>query len=137
MVNIHKQKLNIYLFIFDGVGSSLLVCSEQKPLSSCGPWASHCSAGLLIAVASLVVEHGLWGTRASIAVACGLNSCGSPVLQHSLSSCVRQTLLLGGTWDLPRQGSNPCLLHWQVDSLPQSHQGSPQKLNNFKSVKGS
>ena len=23
------------------------------------------------------------------------------------------------------QGSNPCLLHWQVDSLPQSHQGSP------------
>ena len=23
------------------------------------------------------------------------------------------------------QGSNPCLLHWQVDSLPLSHQGSP------------
>ena len=22
------------------------------------------------------------------------------------------------------QGSNPCLLHWQVDSLPLSHQGS-------------
>ena len=27
------------------------------------------------------------------------------------------------------QGSNPCLLHWQADSLPLSHQGSPtQKL---------
>ena len=25
----------------------------------------------------------------------------------------------------PGQGSNPCLLHWQVDSLPLSHQGSP------------
>ena len=25
----------------------------------------------------------------------------------------------------PDQGSNPCLLHWQVDSLPLSHQGSP------------
>ena len=25
----------------------------------------------------------------------------------------------------PTQGSNPCLLHWQVDSLPLSHQGSP------------
>ena len=24
------------------------------------------------------------------------------------------------------QGSNPCLLHWQADSLPLSHQGSPQ-----------
>ena len=23
----------------------------------------------------------------------------------------------------PNQGSNPCLLHWQVDSLPLSHQG--------------
>ena len=25
----------------------------------------------------------------------------------------------------PTQGSNPLLLHWQVDSLPLSHQGSP------------
>jgi len=25
---------------------------------------------------------------------------------------------------LPTQGSNLCLLHWQVDSLPQNHQGS-------------
>ena len=25
----------------------------------------------------------------------------------------------------PTQGSNPCLLHWQVDSLPLSHLGSP------------
>ena len=25
------------------------------------------------------------------------------------------------------QGSNSCLLHWQVDSLPPSHQGSPYR----------
>ena len=25
----------------------------------------------------------------------------------------------------PTQGSNSCLLHWQVDSSPSSHQGSP------------
>ena len=25
----------------------------------------------------------------------------------------------------PTQRSNPCLLHWQVDSLPLRHQGSP------------
>ena len=27
--------------------------------------------------------------------------------------------------DLPRPGIEPCLLLWQVDSLPLSHQGSP------------
>ena len=26
---------------------------------------------------------------------------------------------------VPDQGSNPCLLHWQADSLPLSHQESP------------
>jgi len=32
---------------------------------------------------------------------------------------------------IPDQGLNPCLLHWQVDSLPPSHQGSPL-LQDFK-----
>ena len=32
-------------------------------------------------------------------------------------------LLLQGIF--PKQGSNPWLLHWQADSLPLSHQGSP------------
>ena len=27
------------------------------------------------------------------------------------------------------QGSNPCLVHWQVDSLPLSHLGGPTHLN--------
>ena len=30
---------------------------------------------------------------------------------------------------LPTQGSNPCLLHWQADSLPVSYQGSPKSFN--------
>ena len=29
--------------------------------------------------------------------------------------------------DLLNQGSNLCLLHWQADSLPLSHLGSPEK----------
>ena len=29
----------------------------------------------------------------------------------------------------PTQGSDPHLLHWQVDSLPLSHQGSPCDIN--------
>ena len=32
------------------------------------------------------------------------------------------------------QGSNPCFLHWQVYSLPLSHQGSPEKLGGKKVV---
>ena len=28
----------------------------------------------------------------------------------------------------PTQGLNPCLLHWQADSLPLSHQRSPQNF---------
>ena len=33
--------------------------------------------GLLIAVASLVGEHGLWGAWASVVIACGFHSCGT------------------------------------------------------------
>ena len=29
----------------------------------------------------------------------------------------------------PTQESNPCLLHWQADSLPRNHQGSPDSKN--------
>ena len=45
--------------------------------------------GLLTVVASLVVEHGLWGHRLSCSVAYGI---------------------------LADQGSNLCPLHWQEDS---------------------
>ena len=43
--------------------------------------------GLLIVVASLVAEHRLSGTQASVAVAQGLISCGSQAPEHRLSSC--------------------------------------------------
>ena len=32
----------------------------------------------------------------------------------------------------PTQGSNPCFLHWQVDSLPLSHLGSPAVIMKVK-----
>ena len=56
------------------------------------------------------------GVQALVSVARGLNSCGSQALKHRFNSCGAQTWLLHGMWDLPRSGSNPCLLHWQVDS---------------------
>ena len=49
--------------------------------------ASRGCSGLLIAVASLVVEHGALGAQASVVVARGLNSCGSRALECRLSSC--------------------------------------------------
>ena len=51
--------------------------------------------GLLIVVASLVVEHGLLGVRASVVAA------------RSLSSCGAWASLLRGMWDIPRPGLEP------------------------------
>ena len=48
---------------------------------------------------------------------------GSVVEAPGLQSCGAQAKLLCGMWDL--LGSDMCFLHWQVPSLPLSHQGSP------------
>ena len=37
----------------------------------------------------------------------------------------------------PDQGSNPCLLYWQTDSLPLSHQGSPFMQTLLKTLNSS
>ena len=89
----NKNKLSIDLgiffnnflsfFIFGCAGSSLLhrllsSCINQGLLSSCSAW-------LLVAVASLVAEHGLWGTWASVVAAQGLQSTGSAVKAQGLS----------------------------------------------------
>ena len=75
--------------------------------------------GLPLAVAFLVVEHRLWGERASVVAVPGLPSTGSLVVRHELSCSEACGIFLD-------QGSNPCLLHRQADSLPLSHQGSPK-----------
>ena len=60
---------------------------------------------LLTAVASLVAAPRLWST-------------GSAVVGHECNCSATCGIF-------PDQGSNLCLLHWQADSLPQGHQGSP------------
>ena len=65
--------------------------------------------GLLSAVASLVVERGFWGAWASV------------VVGHGLSCSVACEIFLD-------QASNSCPLHWQVNSYPLLHQGSPASL---------
>ena len=87
----------IYLCIIFGCAESLLLCGLFPFVASGGR--------SVVAVASLV-EGGLRGMPASARAARGL-SC----------SAIRGIF--------PDQGSNPCLLHWQVDSPPLSYQGSP------------
>ena len=62
---------------------------------------------LLTAAASAVAERGLYGPRA-------ISSCGTRGLSCSEVCGI-----------FPNPGSNPCLLHWQADSLPLSHQRGP------------
>ena len=101
----------ILIFFFCCAGSSslhrlsLVVVSRGSSLVA--------MLGLLIAVASLdtehrLLEHGLqWLLHASSVVVARGPSC--------FEAC---GIFLG-------QGSNPCTLHWPVNSYPLYHQGSP------------
>ena len=118
--DLRTLKNNFYLCVYfwlccDGFFSS---CEEWGLLSS-SVWTSH-------ATASLVVEYGLQACRlqqlchvGSVVAAPGLQSTGSVAVAHRLSCFKACGIFLD-------QGSNPCFLHWQVDSLPVSHQGRPQ-----------
>ena len=78
-----------------------------RAFSSCGkrgPLFIAMRGPLTIAV-SLVAKH-------------RLRRAGSVIVAHGLSRSAACGIL-------PDQGSNPCPLHWQADSQPLSHQGSP------------
>ena len=62
---------------------------------------------LLTAVASLVAEHRLWGTQASVVSACRLRSCGLWTLEPRLGSCGTWAYLLQSIWDLLGPGIKP------------------------------
>ena len=63
--------------------------------------------------------------------ALGLSCCRSRAPEHRLSSCGARVQLPLACGIFPDQGLNPCLLHWQADSLPLSHQGSPRLIFYF------
>ena len=81
-------------------GFSLVAASGGHPLL-----ATH---RLLIAVASLVVEHGFYGA--------GLKSCGSWALDQVLTVVVRGLSCPVACRIFLDQVSNPCVLHWKADS---------------------
>ena len=84
--------------------------------------------GLSLVVASRVHSSsrcaGLSLSRPLLLRSTGSRHEGSVVVAHGPSCSVACGIS-------PGQGSNPCPLHWQADSQPLRHQGSPQ---NFKSL---
>ena len=100
-----KYVLFIYVFIYLFLAvlgicqcTNFSSCGEQGLLSSCGPWAFHCSGFSCC---------GAWGPET-----------GSAVVTQGLSCLSACGIFLD-------QGLNPCPLHWQVDSQPLDHKGLP------------
>ena len=107
--------LFIYLFLF--LAALGLRCCTRA-FSNCGERGIFFLVvrGFLIAVASLVAEHGLYAHglqqlqhAGSVVVARGLQSTGSVVVAHRLSCSAACGIFLD-------QGSNLCPLHQQADS---------------------
>ena len=112
-----KNKFIYFIYLF--LAALGLRCCVRA-FCSCSEWGPLLIAvhRLLIAVASCCRAWAL-GTWASVVVARGLQSTASAAVAH-WHSCSRAC---GIFLD---QGSNPHPLHWQADSQPLHHQGSPR-----------
>ena len=95
-----------WAFVTAGAFPSL---REQGLLSSLGARASHCSSFSCCRAQPP-------GHVGAAAAAPWLSS------RTALSCCTTCGIL-------PDQGWNPCLLHWQADAFPLSHQGSPGHIS--------
>ena len=99
-----KKFTFFYLFIYDCVESSFL-CEGLSPVAASGDHSSSRCAGLSLSRPLL-----LWIT--------GSRRAGSVIVAHGPSCSVACGIF-------PDRGLNPCPLHWQADSQPLRHQGSP------------
>ena len=91
-------------------GCSGLPCSCSARVSPCGSFFG-CGAEVL-------------GHAGAVGLTPRLCSCSSQALEHKLSGCGHGLSCSMASGFFLDQGLNPCLLYWQVDSLPLSHQGS-------------
>ena len=105
----------LYLFIYHGC-AGLPCCSGFSLIVANGSF-------------SLVVVCGLLSLQSTGCRTLRLHQLQSQALEHRLNSCDAlgpiapcRSVVCG---IFPDQRPNPCLLHWQVDSSPLSHQGSP------------
>ena len=97
--------LFIYLFIYFWLCWVFVSVRGLSPVAASGGLSSSRCAGL-----SLSWPLPLWSTSSRRAC--------SVVVAHGPSRSAACGIF-------PDQGSNPCPLHWQVDSQPLCHQGSP------------
>ena len=108
LVFLWRLKKILKTFIFGCAGSSLLSLVAASGSSS--GQASHCGGFSCCRAQAL-------GAQALVAVGHVLSSCCSGVVAHRPSCSASRGIL-------PGQELNLRHLHWQVDSLPLSHQGS-------------
>ena len=101
--------LFIYLFIYFWLCWVFVSVRGLSPVVASGGHSSSRCVGLSLS-RPLVAEHS--SRRA-----------GSVVVVHGLSCSTACGIFLD-------QGSNPCPLHWQADSQPLRHQGSPPVILN-------
>ena len=94
----------IYLFIY-GCAGSLFLCEGSLLVVASGGHSSSRCADLSLSQPILLRSTG--SRRA-----------GSVIVAHGPSRSAARGIL-------PDQGSNPCPPHWQADSQPLRHQGSP------------
>ena len=102
--------LLLTVLVFIVVHRLFYSCSKRGLISNYCAWDSHCG--------DFSCRARALGHTASVAVAPELKSTGSGVEAHGLG-CITACGIF------PNQGSNTYPLHWQTDSLPLSHQGSP------------
>ena len=97
--------LNFYLFIYLWLCWVFVSVRGLSLVAASGGHSSSRCAGLSLSRPLL-----LWST--------GSRRAGSGIVAHGLSCSAACGIF-------PGQGSNPCPLHWQADSQPLCHQGSP------------
>ena len=110
-INLRFFRISLLFFfflinLFMAVFGSLFLCEGFSLVVASGGHSSSRCAGLSLSRPLL-----LWST--------GSRRAGSAIVAHGPSRSAACGIF-------PDQGSNPCLLHWQADSQPLRHQGSPR-----------
>ena len=99
--------LNIYLFIYFCLCWVFVSARGLSLVPASGGHSSSRCAGLSL-------------SRPLLLRSTGSRRAGSVIVAHGPSCSAACGIL-------PGQGSNPCPLHWQADSQPLRHQGSPRR----------
>ena len=88
-----------------------------------------CEGFLQLWQAGATLHRGAWAShhRSLLLRSTGSRRASSVVVAHGLSCSAACGLF-------PDQGSNPCPLHWQADSQPLRHQGSPNLIIQQQSL---